>query len=201
MPSTGMSSRRTAILGGSFDPVHLGHLHLMHEAYARADIRRIVIVPTNVSNFKQGRPPVSFEDRYAMLLLATEDYRDIYPEDGLELVVSRVEGDRKGVSYSSDTVRQLLPEYGTDGRIFFIVGDDIPASLPKWHDYGYLRDHVTFLCFSRGGGARCPDEECRITYVDSPVLAASSSDVREGDFAMLSKRVRRYAEDNGLYGS
>ena len=199
MPITGMKSRRTAILGGSFDPVHIGHLFLMHEACILAGVERILLVPANLSNFKQGKPPVSFHHRFRMLELAREDYRDLYPEDDLEIIVSPIEGERKGVSYSSDTVRELIPEYGDNGRISFIIGDDIPKDLPKWHDWPYLREHVDYICFRREGGERCPDEKASVSYIDSDILESSSSRVRSGDQSRLSERVRRYLEDEKLY--
>ena len=199
MPITGMNSRRSAILGGSFDPIHVGHLFLMHEAYRLCGIERIILVPANISNFKQGKPPVSFERRFLMAGLAVEDYRELYPEDDLEIIVSPIEGERRGVSYSSDTVRELIPEYGVDGRISFIIGDDIPETLPLWHDWPYLREHVDYLCFRREGGAPCPDDGAHVSYIESDILESSSSSVRSGDHSGLSKRVRRYVEDEKLY--
>ena len=199
MPFTGMNSKRSAILGGSFDPIHIGHLFLMHEAYRLCGIERIILVPANISNFKQGKPPVSFDRRFEMAKLAVEDYRELHPDDDLEIIVSPIEGERKGVSYSSDTVRQLLPYYGMDGRISFIIGDDIPKTLPLWHDWPYLREHVDFLCFRREGGAPCPDDAASISYIESDILESSSSLVRSGDHSGLSARVRRYVEDEKLY--
>ncbi len=197
MPITGMK-HRSAIFGGSFDPIHLGHLHLLHEVATRTDIGCVVIVPALISNFKQDSRPASFAQRVEMARLAIDDFHEIYPYDDIDLDVSTIEGERGGISYSSDTVRALLPEYGVDGRIFFLIGDDILENLDKWHDFPYLKEHVTFVCFPRNGVERST-HGADVVFVEAPVFEASSTQARAGVSGMLSKRVSAYAEHHGLY--
>lgn len=196
MQNTGMKSE-TALLGGSFNPVHIGHLNLIHDAYALASMDKVVLIPALISNFKQGSQPLDFDVRLHLLKLAVLDYRQMFPSDDVDIEISDVEMKRGGISYTSDTVRYFLSLYGVE-KINFIIGDDLLANLEKWHDYPYLRDHVRFLCFVRDGKISAPDG-ADILFFNNDKVVSSSSDVRDGDFSMLSKRVRRYVEDNGLY--
>ena len=166
---------RIALLGGTFDPVHLGHVHLFHEAYATAGISRLIVIPVFISNFKRGTHPASFEERAEMLRLAVRDYRDLYPCDSMEVEVSLYEGEKGGVSYTSDTIRAFYDEAEDRGKVNFIIGDDLIASLGSWHDIAYLRSHVRFICFTREEGKHdAPDNtEC----IHSPVVHASSSEM------------------------
>ena len=190
--------RETALLGGSFNPVHIGHLYLIHDAYTLASVERVVIIPALISNFKRGSSPLDFETRTHLLHLAKEDYRDMFPVDDIEIEISRVEKERGGVSYTSDTIRHFLPLYGNDGKVSFIIGDDLLSGLERWHEYDYLKDHVRFLCFTRGGNHDGP-EDADIVFFRNEKVISSSTDVRDGNLDMLSERVRRYVEDNELY--
>lgn len=190
--------RETALLGGSFNPVHIGHLYLIHDAYTLASVERVVIIPALISNFKRGSSPLDFETRTHLLQLAKEDYRDMFPSDDIEIEISKVEKERGGISYTSDTIRHFLPLYGKDGKVSFIIGDDLLSGLERWHEYDYLKDHVRFLCFTRDGNLDGP-EDADIVFFRNEKVISSSTDVRDGNLDMLSKRVRRYVEDNELY--
>ncbi len=197
MPTTGMK-HSTALLGGTFDPVHSGHVHLFHEAYEKAGIRRLIVIPAYISNFKRGTRPASFEERADMLRLAFEDFHELYPDDGLELVLSLFEGERGGVSYTSETIRHFYDEAEEGGRVTFIIGDDIIPTLGKWHDFDYLRSHVRFLCFTRFGDVS-DSTGAEVVFIRSEAFHASSSEVRAGNMGMLTRRVREYADENRLY--
>ncbi len=197
MPITGMRPR-TALLGGSFDPPHLGHIHLMHEVAVLTPIGRLIVIPANISNFKQDSRPASFHDRAAMLRLLVSDYRAMFPSDVLDVEVSCWEGEQGGVSYTSDTIRHFLPDIEDGGRVNFIIGDDILARLSSWHDYGYLCSNVRFWCFSRGDKAS-PPEGADVVMIPSEILAASSTEIRGGDEKMLSESVRKYIHEHDLY--
>lgn len=114
-----IEKNRTALLGGTFDPVHLGHVHLFHEAYERAGITHLIVIPVYISNFKRGTHPASFADRVRMLTLAVEDYHELYPDDELDVTISLFEGEKKGVSYTSDTIRAFFDETAEDGKVNF----------------------------------------------------------------------------------
>ena len=197
MPTT-ETKPRIALLGGTFDPVHLGHVHLFHEAYATAGISRLIVIPVFISNFKRGTHPASFAERAEMLRLAVCDYRDIYPEDRMEVEISLYEGEKGGVSYTSETIRHFYDEAEEDGRVTFIIGDDIIPTLGKWHDFDYLRSHVRFLCFTRFGDVS-DSTGAEVVFIRSEAFHASSSEVRAGNMGMLTRRVREYADENRLY--
>ena len=194
-----MKTEKKALLGGSFDPVHIGHINLFHNISELTDITTLYVVPTYVSAFKVGHQNASFDDRMAMLNYAIIDYSDLYPFDDLCIVVSDWEGKRKGVSYTSDTIRHFYDEMEDDGKVNFIIGSDIVDTLEKWHDWEYLKTHVRFYCFKRGEGATRVPEGVEIIFIPSPLTEASSTEVRKGEFSVLSPSVLEYIEDAGLY--
>lgn len=197
MPFT-ETKNKVALIGGSFDPVHLGHLALFNSAEKHIGIEELVVIPALISNFKQDRMPASFEDRANMLALAFDDYKSIYPESGLILTLSRLEGERGGVSYTSETIRALYDQVNDGGKVNFIIGDDLVQSLSRWHDFAYLKDHVRFYCFRRDMQKR-PEIDAEIHYIESDVYRASSTEVRYGEKELLSRRVREYIDEHHLY--
>ena len=190
--------RRTALLGGTFDPVHLGHVHLFHEACRKGGIDRLIVIPVYISNFKRGTHPATFAERADMLRLAVEDYRSLYPDDRMEVEISLFEGEKGGVSYTSETIKAFYAECEDEGKVNFIIGDDIIPTLGHWHDIEYLRGHVRFLCFTRLGNVE-NTSGAEVIFINSDVCRASSSEVRAGDETMLSERVRKYVDENRLY--
>ena len=201
-----MSRVRIAIFGGSFDPVHLGHLFLLHCAISMTDYDRFLIIPAKVSNFKQNsRPQASEQDRLNMLQLAMEDFRDLYPEDSrAQIEISTMELERGGVSYTSDTVRQIKAQTDT-ARIGLVMGDDHITGLSRWHDFAYLKDNVEFLICRRDSTQsswELPEGICYKALVPSCVAPQSSSAIRmdlEGNLDYLSQRVREYVKKHDLY--
>lgn len=202
-----MSSAKTAMIGGSFDPVHLGHLFLLHCAVSMSDYSSFILIPAKVSNFKQSsRPQASDQDRLEMLRLAVEDYRDLYPEDrDVDISVSTMELERGGVSFTSDTIRILKEKLGLD-RIGMVIGDDHLEGLSRWHDFEYLRDNVEFLICRRSQEGTnwdlIPEGVCYRRLEPENVALQSSSAVRSDlqknqDF--LSRRVREYVKAKDLY--
>lgn len=196
MPNIEMKNN-VALLGGSFDPVHIGHIELLHNAYSLVGFSGIVLIPAYISNFKQDSSPASFFDRVNMLRLAIEDYRELYPDDGLEITISLYEGEMRGVSYTSDTIRHLFSSYEENGKVNFIIGDDILPDLYKWHDFGYIKEHVRFYCFSREG--KNGDYGAEVHLVHSPITVASSTLIKRGDRNMLTRRVKGYIDEHSLY--
>ena len=84
-------------------------------------------------------------------------------------------------------------------KVNFIIGSDIVDTLEKWHDWEYLKTHVRFYCFTRGEGATRVPEGVEIIFIPSPLTEASSTEVRKGEFSVLSPSVLEYIEDAGLY--
>ena len=197
---------KIAVFGGSFDPVHLGHLFLLHCAVSMTDYESFLIIPAKVSNFKQdNRPQASDADRLNMLRLAIEDFRELYPEDSsARIEVSTMELERGGISYTSDTIRQLRLQNDTS-KIGLIMGDDHIEGLSRWHDFEYLRDNVEFLICRRNSQDstwNLPDDLCFRALVPESVAPQSSSAIRTdlaGNLDYLSKRVREYVKAHDLY--
>lgn len=138
---------RVGWLGGSFDPVHAGHLHIARGAADALRLERVLLVPAHVPPHKRDRRMAPDADRMALLHLACTGDPRLQPCD-LELA-------RGGVSWSIDTARALLARLGPGARLFAIVGADTLADLPTWREAAELLRLVTFCPVARAG--REPD--------------------------------------------
>jgi nicotinate-nucleotide adenylyltransferase len=134
---------RLGIMGGTFDPLHWVHLIMAEEARTRFDLDRVLFIPAGQPPHKADYRVSSVEDRYAMVLLG------IASNPAFE--GSRMEIERKGPSYSVDTLSRLRDECGPDAGIYFIVGADEALYLPQWHEADRLPDLTRFLVAPRPG--------------------------------------------------
>lgn len=189
---------RAALLGGSFNPIHIGHLSLIHDAYLFLGLEKIILLPALLSNFKRDSNPLGFDERLNLINLAIMDYRDLYPSDNIDIVVSLIEKERGGISYTSDSIKAFYSDFAEEGKVNFIMGDDLLSNLELWHDFEYLKGHVRFFCFNRGGVLRHV-EGVEIHFFNNEKIVSSSTEIRGGDFSNLSARVRKYVKDKGLY--
>lgn len=197
---------KTAILGGSFDPIHIGHLYLLHAAVTHTDYSRFIVVPAKVSNFKlDARPVSSDDDRMNMVRLAIEDYHELYPRDKKEIVASDSELKRGGISYTIDTVLEIKKQYNITDRIGLIMGDDHISALSKWYHFDQLKEEVEFIICPRNHKEDLHNIPSGIVYqimnVDS-VKEENATAVRENVKEYehyLSKRVLSYVRENNLY--
>jgi nicotinate-nucleotide adenylyltransferase len=165
---------RIGILGGTFDPPHVGHVAAARAAVERLGLHRLLLVVANDPWQKSGQREISAaEDRYAL----TEALARGIP--GAE--ASRLEIDRGGPSYSVDTAEAVLA--ATGGRpveLFLVVGADLVPDLGSWHRAEELRRLVTLAVVSRPGDAGPPAAPgWRVEEVDGPQVDISSSEVRE----------------------
>lgn len=175
---------KLGILGGTFDPIHIGHLIIAEEARNRFGLERIVFVPAAVSPFKAEIRSTSPLERLKMVELATEN-NDHFS-------VSRIEIDRGGVSYTVDTIREIRRMYGKHAQLFFIVGADAITDIQKWKEPdvilsecmlvvasrpGYPLDHMyEFLPeHTSDGKPACQ----RVVIMEIPGIGISSTDIRE----------------------
>jgi nicotinate-nucleotide adenylyltransferase len=168
--------RRVGVMGGTFDPIHHGHLVAASEVAHRFDLDEVVFVPAGHPWQKSGRTVSPAEDRYLMTVIATAaDPR---------FRVSRVDVDREGPTYTVDTLRDLraqLADGGTDVEVFFITGADALASIASWHAADELLGLAHFVGVTRPGHALSDPglPAGSVTLVEVPALAISSTDCRE----------------------
>ncbi len=148
------------LFGGSFDPIHRGHLALAQAAASRYSLRQVLFVPANVPPHKQKHPLTAFIHRYAMVALATQDERGFVPSllEGPEWAVPepRSAGRTNAsvptpVNYSIDTVRRLKPTLRKSDRLFFLIGIDAFRDIAKWHEARALLAECEFIVASRPG--------------------------------------------------
>jgi nicotinate-nucleotide adenylyltransferase len=166
------NGKRIGLLGGSFDPVHLGHLMAAQDAFEGMALDRVVLVPAARSPLKVRNPIARDEDRVALLRAAIDgDPR---------FTVSTSELERGGTSYTIDTVNAFTAD--TADRYFWIIGADQAASLKAWYRIDDLVRKVEFIVLARPGSAWDPADmpgEARFQTVDSHLMAVSSSDIRD----------------------
>lgn len=148
-----LSARRIGLLGGTFNPVHNGHLALAQSAFESFDLGRVFFIPCNKPPHKDAAPLVSPEHRLAMVEMAIED--------DIRFEVSRVELERKGPSYSIDTVKWFAGKY-PKSDLFFIIGADTLPELHMWKDIDKLLQLCRFISFERPGTERETITEERI---------------------------------------
>jgi nicotinate-nucleotide adenylyltransferase len=133
---------RIGVFGGSFDPVHMGHLTIAQDAVEQLELDRLIFVPAAVPPHKQGRTLADGRYRFEMLQLATES--------NLSFEVSDMELQRGGVSYTFDTMTQVQFEH-PGAELFFIVGIDSLTILHAWRNVDKLLEMCTIVPFARGG--------------------------------------------------
>lgn len=165
------SGARTGIFGGTFDPVHVGHLVAATWAREALDLDRVLMVVANVPWQKAGTRTVTpAEDRFLVVQAAVDGVA------GVE--ACRMEIDRGGPSYTADTVRELLAATPS-ARPYVIVGADVAGELDTWQRVDELRRAVTLVIVDRGGVGSADDPPgWRVERLRIPALAISSSELR-----------------------
>jgi nicotinate-nucleotide adenylyltransferase len=164
--------RRIGVMGGTFDPVHHGHLVAASEVAHTFSLDEVIFVPTGAPYQKQTRVVSPAEDRYLMTVIATAS--------NPRFSVSRVDIDRPGPTYTIDTLRDLRASAGPAAEFFFITGADALAEILTWHAADELFSLAHFVGCTRPGhrltGAGLPDG--KISLVEIPALAISSTECR-----------------------
>src|SRR5246500_5908395 len=159
-------------MGGTFDPVHHGHLVAGSEVAHIFALDEVIFGPPGEPYQKSGRDISSAEDRYLMTVIATAS--------NPRFSVSRVDIDRPGPTYTIDTLRDLRAAAGPDDELFFITGADALAEILTWHDADELFTLAHFVGCTRPGhrlsGAGLPDG--KVSLVEIPALAISSTECR-----------------------
>ena len=194
--------RRLGVMGGTFDPIHYGHLVTAEEAWVQFGLDAVVFVPTGQPWMKQGREVSPAEDRYLMTVIATAS--------NPRFRVSRVEIDRDGPTYTVDTLRTLGTEY-PDAELYFITGADAMLEILDWKDPEEVLSSAHFIAASRPGydltrfETAGPARDAGVSMMSIPALAISSTDVRERIHDgrpiryLVPEGVKSYIEKAALY--
>lgn len=195
---------RLGIMGGTFDPIHYGHLVTAEEALHQFSLDEVLFVPTGRPWMKAHDVVSPPEDRYLMTVIATASN----PLFG----VSRIEVGRAGPTYAVDTLRELRLERGDDTDLFFITGADAVLEIvEQWKQPEELFELAHFIAATRPGfdleafESHAPTKHPGITVMNVPALAISSTDVRARVQSgrpiryLVPEGVKSYVEKAGLY--
>jgi nicotinate-nucleotide adenylyltransferase len=196
-------SERIGILGGTFDPIHFGHLAIAEEARAAQRLDRVLLVPAARQPLKHGRHAATGQQRFEMARLACAD--------NASFEVTRIELDRPGLSYTVTTLEELRRQ--GQGELFFILGADALADLPRWRDAARIPALAQLVAVGRPGYApdlaalarALPALEGRVTLIEGPRLDISSTLLRrrvaEGRPIRYQTpdAVVRYVAEHGIY--
>lgn len=208
MTSEVRSRQKIGIMGGTFDPIHHGHLVAGSEVADRFNLDMVIFVPTGQPWQKADKVVSPAEDRYLMTVIATASNPRFH--------VSRVDIERGGDTYTVDTLSDIREEY-PDADLFFITGADALAQIVTWRDWEKMFDLAHFVGVTRPGYELDDDiipevHKDRVSLVDIPAMAISSTDCREragaghpvwylvpdGVVQYISKRQMYQQESNGL---
>ena len=202
--------KRIGVMGGTFDPIHNGHLVTAEEAWKQFQLDQVLFVPSGHPPHKTDRDSLDPEDRYLMSVIATAT--------NPHFKVSRMEIDRAGPSYTIDTVREMHRLYGRNTEVYFITGADAILEILTWKEPEKVLREATFIAATRPGydlkrlEESLPEVEKarqatdpRVLVMEIPALAISSTDIRrrvkEGRAVtyLVPEGVARFIEKNGFY--
>lgn len=202
-------SKRIGLYGGSFDPIHVGHLISAHSIAEALSFSKVILIPSARPPHKEGVPMATAEDRMAMVRLAIEG-------DPL-FEVSDVEMGRAGPSYTLDTVEEYRRCFGDSAELFWIIGADSLPELPTWHRIADLVQRVTIVTATRPGFVKpavsdlaeavgeeaarellsncCPTPGIDISATGIRTLVAAGRSIRY----LTPEAVASYIQAHGLY--
>ncbi len=197
---------KLGILGGTFDPIHKAHIVVAEETRAQLSLAEVLLVPAGQPWLKEDRPILAAEHRLEMirLAIANQPY----------FKLSTMEVDRAGPSYTVDTIAELRSQHGAGDELFFILGWDNLAQLPRWKEPSRLIKMCYLVAVPRPGWQR-PDLEAleasipgisqRVVFMEKPQIDVSASAIRERVARGLSLRhlvpeaVAKYIKQHKLY--
>lgn len=194
------------ILGGTFDPVHLGHLSIADAAMEQVSLERVLFIPAGHPRLKQAEPLASVEQRLEMVRLATAD--------NSRFEVWDIEAHRPGPTYTIDTLMELSATLGPTSDLFLILGMDVLGQLDRWKDPARVLELCQPLALDRPGEQgfdwadfyhRVPEAEGRVGTVTAPLIDVSSTELRRKAAAgedladQTPVAVAEYIREQGLY--
>jgi nicotinate-nucleotide adenylyltransferase len=201
--------RHIGLLGGTFDPIHYGHLVIAEEVRYVLHLDEMVFIPTGQPPHKPGRIVTAAQYRVAMLELAIAE--------NPYFAISLIDVERSGPSYTVDTLRQLRKEWGTNTALYFVIGWDSLQELHTWHDSAGILEQLTYLVAVRRPGyveepgynelleAQLPGIQLRLLVIPVPQLDISATDLRQRIAEgrpikyQTPEAVEHYIAEHGLY--
>lgn len=198
---------KIGIMGGTFDPIHNGHLVLAEQIRTRFNLQKIYFIPVGNAPHKKNITKSTKYDRFNMTKLAIES-NDKFEVSDIEIV-------KEEISYTIDTVKELKNMINENDKLYFITGADAILLIDTWKDYKELFDLVTFIGATRPGISieelKDKINEVKVKHgvdieiTNVPALAISSTDIRrrvesgESIRYLLPESVERYIHENGIY--
>jgi len=177
------------IYGGTFDPIHLGHLHVITQILQREIVDRLLIVPAGQPLLRPDSPQASGAQRRAMCQLAIDS---LPAEIRSRVEVNPIEVLCEGPSYAIDTVDAVAATY-PDAQIILFVGSDAFANMDKWHRVEELKNKCRIIVIERPGYS--------FEGLDISALDISATQIREVSSNQIPQSVAHYIKENGLYAS
>jgi len=178
---------RVGIYGGTFDPIHVGHLHVITQLIEKDLVDQLLVIPAGDPLLRQHAPIATGQQRRTMCQLAMADL----PADvAAKVQVNPIEILRAGPSYAIDTVEAVAQNYPGD-TIVLVIGQDAAEKLEQWHRIDELRGMVEFLIIGRPGYAG--------NGVDIGALNVAATTIRQGLSAEVSSSVAAFIRENNLY--
>lgn len=199
-------ARKIAVFGGTFDPIHFGHLIVSEEVRAKLALEEVLFIPAGQPWLKANRPVSSARDRVEMVRLAIAD--------NPHFQLSTTEVDRPGPSYAVDTIDELRQRLGSEAKLFFLLGSDALDELPQWKEPRRLIQLCRLVVFTRPGFSLPPMEPLESAIpglaknsvsVQVPQVDISATDIRRRVAQGASIRqfvpltVEKYILQQGLY--
>ena len=196
--------RRMGLMGGTFNPIHMGHLIIAEEARERFALEKVIFIPSYITPNKEVKAAPA-EERLRMVELAVES--------NPYFSVSDMEIRQKGMSYTVSTLRALKERYGDDWELYFISGTDAVASLPLWYQPEQILSLCRFIGAVRPGGIQKAEEVVasfkkrgkNIELLPVPAIDISSTDIRnrirngKSVRYMVPEKVYTYIKEKRLY--
>lgn len=193
---------RIAILGGTFNPFHIGHYEMLSALNEIEEIDKIIILPDKIPPHKTCDFLADDSDRIKMCSLVAEDFE--------KATVSTLEFERKGKSYTYDTVKILKEKYPSD-EFFFCIGGDMLVYFDKWYKYEELIKEISFIAFRRSDTDNSDFNNCikkfiemgmKVKVMENEISAVSSTEIRN-DFKkaknLVPKKIYEFLTQKGIY--
>jgi len=181
---------RVGLYGGTFDPIHNGHLHVIEQLIARNIVDHLLVLPAGQPRLRENEPSATGAQRRAMCQLAVNS---LAPEIKTHVEVNPIEVLREGPSYTIDTVEAVAQTYPNDS-VVVVVGTDAYANIDHWHRAEELKSMVEFVVIDRPNFPGTPN-------LDVDAIAVSATQIREHHSDEVPAAVAAYIKEHNLYAS